>query len=1622
MASWITHFWLILYFCNQTSSNPTLYVSHTGSNTNQNALCSFQSPCASLDIAVSVRENAFANATDPIEIIVSGFNGLNGGLFSSWSTPDISMPLTVTFDTSQHYEWAEISGQTTQLILNNLNYMTHDGAEDIRLWLWKCTFVCNNCTFIGIHMTDPHTNFITAQNIEFYNSTFRDIIWTKIVPGGGFIGTPPTTFIRIWQGTHVIFQNTHFEDIRLWDLSFMLADSLQQITVDNCHFKDVHLGCTNQLSSTEITIICSELSLFTVTGQDQQITTVRINDSAFTNIHSKPLLTLAYSNAIMDNIQIIVPFNRTQPKYMIGVRSTAQLHMNNINVMYAFASSFRSLCDTRKYWKTSYSVPVNCRESYPLVNNEGYVAIHSAYISNDITETLLNQFREEDINAYGFPTNLIFEFRHPRSQYIVDTESVALIDNTGVLNIVDFTMTGIALWALEIRNKGTVIASNLNISYPSFLFNTSDYINARRLLETIPYIVLNEGAYSWYDFTCNDDVSAHCVLDDMNVNSAGVLVIQDSFIVGKGIVRDHFGYIGIYNTVVQNATHLIGGLQSMSLNVIDCAFTNIGYYHSADIFSVSSEDIVKVKEPYSKSRAVETYGDGVFYLNGIRDIVINDNVFYYFPTYSFIYIRNTHNDHTSNVLMSRNTFSSPNFTVDHFEHAVKQNVMEFYNYSDDIHPDALLQSMFGNDFDLIIMEGYIESAFIGNHFERNDDLITTLGKACLRIDGYDINSSVHCVSGNLFYGNALIISNGQITSCIHPELSANLDTLCWTKSGPLRLVSNMNNPDEVLNRMIATDFNIALINIQEGSHVILDQTIISSASHSDVETHAPYNPLSVPLHGVLSTLDMIIDESNHAIELQFSEECINKCSKMYPNSENHIYEFHVYCDPNIDYTTLIGMDTAGTLEITTHTLPSKIFLISSGMIFPGGALDVDFVIYDSHDNIITNWTLQFSVHFTSVDFSFDTTMYADSHRCDMCDEGLYIQGIRADIDGILNQTYTLIASVENDLLTVNNLSFTVIECPTGYGLAPHPNSQCYLCSVGEFSIGLSMTPCIRCTVQDHSTLLGVDCLGADKIRISKNYWVGLERGLEYANYEIISTYCPSNYCNPRKGEYLELRASNELCALNRDPNIPLCGACKSGYSEVFGSTICSKCTSNTGRTFLILFALYIVSIIITVGILFKDGVRIRENVRQISRLSNSKLENYEYKSLGHYIARGFKPILYHYQSLTFVFLNTGVVTQLMSLGEIFNFQLDFGGEATGYCLIPGMSAKMEIILNALIPLYCVFTLLLMGTMNQICAYRVCGRIPHFTKAFFTILLIIVGTICGVCFKLISCRVIGDNVVHFYFGIESCFDRTWCIALVILIVVFAVFCCLFVQLFKDRHQPQLFRRDDYILEPLVIAFKTDTYWYWELVMFSRRFCIAMVNVVTQNEVNAHNLLFTSMLVYLVLQVKCNPFKIHQVNTLEAVCLFCLLSILYIVRNVEVNPNDDDVNASVAKMCLNVLIIAPLMVYLGSIIHMTVRTVRIKKSLPNYQRDRSNWDTLNNGTTVSTGAPHVTMVRTSMMSTVQELESDSDGSEQQIDDVTVHVDVKKCADCGQLRQGKIYAEDGSFYCNACWQNYQ
>ena len=76
------------------------------------------------------------------------------------------------------------------------------------------------------------------------------------------------------------------------------------------------------------------------------------------------------------------------------------------------------------------------------------------------------------------------------------------------------------------------------------------------------------------------------------------------------------------------------------------------------------------------------------------------------------------------------------------------------------------------------------------------------------------------------------------------------------------------------------------------------------------------------------------------------------------------------------------------------------------------------------------------------------------------------------------------------------------------------------------------------------------------VYLMQGYWAGNVDG------KFVTHHCPADYCNVTKsvipGEYRYF--SGHVCKGDRDQNSVLCGACKPGYSILFGNEHCSSCS------------------------------------------------------------------------------------------------------------------------------------------------------------------------------------------------------------------------------------------------------------------------------------------------------------------------------------------------------------------------------------------------------------------------------------------------------------------------------
>ena len=157
--------------------------------------------------------------------------------------------------------------------------------------------------------------------------------------------------------------------------------------------------------------------------------------------------------------------------------------------------------------------------------------------------------------------------------------------------------------------------------------------------------------------------------------------------------------------------------------------------------------------------------------------------------------------------------------------------------------------------------------------------------------------------------------------------------------------------------------------------------------------------------------------------------------------------------------------------------------------------------------------------------------------------------------------------VVNSEYSINNITFIVNECPSGYGLSGKAK-QCELCVSGYYSLLNTTEKCIKC----NNKLESVVCNGNNELIINTHFWISIYKfSKNYETYfdlntksskSIVVAQCPPNYCcQSNEGcnyysEWVNNSESTQLCAFGRDPTVALCGKCLNGYSEVFQSVTC----------------------------------------------------------------------------------------------------------------------------------------------------------------------------------------------------------------------------------------------------------------------------------------------------------------------------------------------------------------------------------------------------------------------------------------------------------------------------------
>jgi len=192
------------------------------------------------------------------------------------------------------------------------------------------------------------------------------------------------------------------------------------------------------------------------------------------------------------------------------------------------------------------------------------------------------------------------------------------------------------------------------------------------------------------------------------------------------------------------------------------------------------------------------------------------------------------------------------------------------------------------------------------------------------------------------------------------------------------------------------------------------------------------------------------------------------------------------------------------------------------------------------------------------------------------------------------------------------------------------------------------------------------------------------------------------------------------------------------------------------------------------------------------------------------------------------------------------------------------------------------------------------------------MLICVGQILSVLFKLLACRDIGNISVHYFFGSHECFQETWILSLVFLILVFFSFFVLFLWIWCKRRSQDLSEEEEKTSAyySAINSYRKEV-WFWECVLFLRRTVLAFAFIVFDNT-ELKVCMGIALLIYSFIHVKFSPFRWKLENKLETY-LIVATAICIFVDSTYSSPGRQYEQTVFSNVIISLLVLLPLVWY-------------------------------------------------------------------------------------------------------------
>eukprot|EP01084_Bolivina_argentea_P268864 456808_1 len=585
------------------------------------------------------------------------------------------------------------------------------------------------------------------------------------------------------------------------------------------------------------------------------------------------------------------------------------------------------------------------------------------------------------------------------------------------------------------------------------------------------------------------------------------------------------------------------------------------------------------------------------------------------------------------------------------------------------------------------------------------------------------------------------------------------------------------------------------------------------------------------------------------------------------------------------------LDWNGTEQVTHSSAHRLAFIPLRGdYYYPGEFLLFEYMVMDKFGNKIDdyNHAVTLTAYIENKGYSEQIIIDEEGH-CQICDDGIYVPSITLKEVGNVIQYH--LKDTENVLL-ISDVNIVVVKCPTGYG--SDTGSHCTKCPENFYKLTPdTITPCKHC----QTDVKGIECKGSDKVVVSQHYWIAVQnvtnvsmniRNVFADDATIISSGCPYNQCCQLKDGCNYLTNISSLCAPNRNYSVALCAVCLFGFSESPTSTSCVKC--DAGISYEWLLCIFALSTIVSMYLVLSKLTDVNKNKKPkiVGNIHQSSFNTEAIWLLNLIKNERFmlmillmfsKVIIYYEQSISQILSSGNIVVNLSTLSSFFDLSINVLSVSNGnneWCFINGLTNKYKLLSN--------FMPTIMITVLVVCVSLIINKIYTgekkvlVWKVFISLLLLCIGQVLSIIFKLLSCQRIGSEnsgyFVHFYFGNERCYGTTWFLALFGLLFVISIFILLFIKIKRMDYSQRQDKQSP--LHVLIRAFKPNC-WYWEFVILGRRILVVFMATSFNSKLSLFLLIFI-LGIFLFLQQKYQPFIIQEVNTLEFVLIFALVLVV------------------------------------------------------------------------------------------------------------------------------------------------